>query len=116
MAPLVAPQRLPHAHEYQIDPPFTLISSYSTPYTPLGLRSVLSSNDSTLNTPGSALRPKRLSFSMSPDVSKIVDNSLADLAQNWRSRANENGIRVSSAPDKLHYADDEGVYFHAFLN
>jgi hypothetical protein len=55
---------------------------------------------------------------MSPDVEvKKRDKSLADIAQNWRSRANENGIRVSSAPEDPHYADDEGAsYPHFFLS
>lgn len=35
------------------------------------------------------------------------DQSLADIAENWRSRANENGIRVSSSECEGD-ADDEG--------
>ena len=108
IAPPVTPKRIPRAHKYHMDSPFTPVSSFSTPYTPLSFRSVLSSNDSTLNTPGSAPRAKRLSFSMSSEVDlKTKDKSLADIAQNWRSRANENGIKVSSAPDGSHYANDE---------
>ncbi|THH32550.1 hypothetical protein EUX98_g1634 [Antrodiella citrinella] len=86
--------------------PYTPITSLSTPYTPLSLRSVSSSNGSTLVTPASAAR--RLSLSLTPDVSfqgKSSKKSLADIAENWRTRANENGIRVTSG--ESHFADDE---------
>ena len=85
------------------------IATVSAPYTPLSFRSA-SSNGSTLNTPGSALSMKKLSFSMSPEIAtKSRDRSLADIADNWRTRANENGIKVSSIRDEPHYADDEGT-------
>lgn len=35
------------------------------------------------------------------------DKSLADIAQNWRSRASENGIKVSSADGPM-MGDDSG--------
>ena len=100
----VTPQRFPRTNRNTFSP-HTPVSVLSTPYTPLSLRSALSSNGSTLNTPGSALSFKKLSFSMSPEI--ITKKSLADIADNWRSRANQNGIKVSSAPDDPHYADDE---------
>lgn len=59
-----------------------------------------------MTTPGSARSDavaKRLILAgMSPEVRKGEENSgngkqLADIAGNWRSRANENGIRVSSS-------------------
>jgi hypothetical protein len=39
------------------------------------------------------------------------DKSIADIADNWRSRANDNGIRVSSTKegDGDGFADDEGT-------
>lgn len=38
------------------------------------------------------------------------DKSLADLAQNWRARASQHGIKVSpsKAGNDSHYGDDEG--------
>lgn len=60
-------------------------------------------------TPASA-HARRLSLSsLSPEVSfqgKNSKRSLADIAENWRTRANENGIRVASG--ESHFADDEG--------
>jgi len=40
-----------------------------------------------------------------------VNKDLADIAENWRSRANENGIKVSNAEDS-NYGDDEGAHIH----
>lgn len=80
--------------------PFTPATSISTPYTPLSLRS-FSSNGSSLATPASAVvnRRRNLSLSLtSPEVhghGHAQNRSLADIAQNWRTRANENGIKVS---------------------
>jgi hypothetical protein len=107
-APPVTPQRFSRANRHHVSSPVTPVSSFSTPYTPLSLRSGASSNGSTLNTPGSALSNKKLSFSMSPEIiTKNRDKSLADIADNWRVRANQNGIKVSSVSDDPHYADDE---------
>lgn len=86
----------------------------NSPYTPLSLRSANSSysystpysySSSNVTTPGSAhsnVVAKRLVLAgMSPEVRKDDENclksqNLADIAENWRSRANENGIRVSA--------------------
>ena len=90
--------------------PYTPVTSLSTPYTPLSLRSAPSSNGSTLVTPVSA-NARRLSLSLSPEDSFHAKNSkksLADVAENWRNRANENGIRVASG--ESHFADDEGTF------
>ncbi len=94
-------------------------ASPATPYTPISLRSFTSSNpSSTLATPVSAKSHanvlKHMSFS-SPQLVKSYaanDNSLADLAQNWRSRANENGIKVSkSMVDTSQYDEDDSKRF-----
>jgi hypothetical protein len=61
---------------------------------------------------------KRLAFSgVSPDVVRTTaasqDKSIADIADNWRSRANENGIKVAFEPqdDSNYIADDcECIY------
>jgi hypothetical protein len=94
----------------------------ASPYTPLSLRSFTSSSSgdtSTLTTPDRVgLNTKRLSFS--PEVARttaggLKDQSLADIAENWRSRASENGIKVSSANEDSQYGDDEGGSFGAFI-
>jgi hypothetical protein len=109
-APPVTPQRQARrpSSKYIQNP------SPATPYTPLSSRSYTSSNASTLTTPGSASSIKRLCFSVSSSpevcVKNSKENSLADIAQNWRSRASENGIRVSSGEDTYYVADDEGMY------
>jgi hypothetical protein len=73
---------------------------------------------STLTTPNSV---KHLSL-LSPEVIKTTnaipnkDKSLADIAENWRSRVSENGIKVSSsvsACEDSHYGDDEGTVMYA---
>ena len=110
--PPVTPQRItrsaPRQQQYHFSP-LTPATNTSTPYTPLSLRS-LSSNESTLTTPISAAS-RRLSLSQSPEVGIQVKNqrqkSLADIAHNWRNRANENGIKVTSSRVSQ-YPDDEG--------
>jgi hypothetical protein len=81
------------------------------------------STSSALTTPDnvSFLVKKRLSNGRSPDIRNAsVDNieskdrSLADLAQNWRARANQHGIKVASSNnggmgDVSGYGDDEGM-------
>ncbi|KAG6895436.1 hypothetical protein C0992_001222 [Termitomyces sp. T32_za158] len=86
----------------------------TSPYTPLSLRSFTSSasgGSSTLNTPDADPNSRHLAFSpnvASPSVrANSKDHSLADIAENWRSRANENGIKVSSMNDDSHFGDDE---------
>ena len=110
--PPVTPQRItrsaPRQQPYLFSP-LTPATNTSTPYTPLSLRS-LSSNGSTLTTPISAAS-RRLSLNHSPEVGIQVKNqrqkSLADIAHNWRNRANENGIKVTSSRESQ-FADDEG--------
>lgn len=112
MSSPVTPQRIPR-------------SSVSTPYTPLSLHS-FTSNSSTLTTPSSIqsarARSKRLNFT-SPNTSIVSENGignnkkthkscLSDIADSWRSRANEHGIKVSASQSTVgedsHYGDDEG--------
>lgn len=113
--PPATPQRSFHRVPVrQMQSPYTPQTSLSTPYTPLSLRSVSSSNPSSLATPASATLSNRrlnLSLSLSPEVNSQMKNnkkSLADIADNWRTRANENGIKVSSSNEESQFADDEG--------
>ncbi|KAG5653732.1 hypothetical protein H0H81_010989 [Sphagnurus paluster] len=115
----VTPQRLPSQrpqHRYSSSHSFYKSPvTPASPYTPLSLRSFTSSGSggsSTLTTPDHiGLGVKRLSFS--PEVVRDAtetagkDQSLADIADNWRSRASENGIKVSSLNDDSHFGDDE---------
>ena len=110
--PPVTPQRItrsaPRQQQYHFSP-LTPATNTSTPYTPLSLRS-LSSNGSTLTTPISAAS-RRLSLTQSPEdgiqAKTQRQKSLADIAHNWRNRANENGIKVTSSRVPQ-YTDDEG--------
>ncbi|KAI0777753.1 hypothetical protein BD413DRAFT_468048 [Trametes elegans] len=107
------PQRPLHhsASARQYTSPFTPATSLSTPYTPLSLRS-FSSTVSSLATPGSAApvgRRRNLSLSLSsPEVptQNNPNRSLADIAQNWRTRANENGIKVTPSDGSKYQFDD----------
>ncbi|KAI1798132.1 hypothetical protein LXA43DRAFT_876352 [Ganoderma leucocontextum] len=91
--------------------PFTPATTLSTPYTPLSLRS-FSSNGSSLATPASAaaVRRRNLSLSLSPEVHPnahaVHNRSLADIASNWRTRANENGITVAPGDESKFMMDD----------
>ena len=110
--PPVTPQRItrsaPRQQQYLFSP-LTPATNTSTPYTPLSLRS-LSSNGSTLTTPISSAS-RRLSLTHSPEIGIQAKNQppkgLADIAHNWRNRANENGIKVRSSRESP-IADDEG--------
>lgn len=116
----VTPQRLPRQHPRShsfyrspLTPPTT------SPYTPISLRSLDSTGSSTLTTPdsfGTGLK-KRLAFSgISPDTSRSQDRSVADIAGNWRSRANENGIKVDFAPQAdSSYAMDDCESLYAYI-
>jgi hypothetical protein len=115
----VTPQRLTRQHPRSqsfyrspLSPPTT------SPYTPISLRSLDSTGSSTLTTPdsfGSGLK-KRLAFSgVSPNTSRSQDRSVTGITGNWRSRANENGIKVDFAPqaDSSYAMDDcEWIYAH----
>jgi hypothetical protein len=76
------------------------------------LRSIESTASSTLTTPdniGLNVK-KRLNFPASLEggrnLTSAKDKSLADIADNWRSRANENGIKVSFSSDNSNYPAD----------
>ncbi|KAG2003629.1 hypothetical protein CC2G_004218 [Coprinopsis cinerea AmutBmut pab1-1] len=113
----VTPQRLPqqrhHQHRYSHS------AFYKSPNTP---SSDSTTGSSTLTTPDntSFLSKKRLVAGRSPDVHRnssidsldAKDKSLADLAQNWRVRANQHGIKVSPSAKNAnandsHFGDDE---------
>ncbi|KAF9447674.1 hypothetical protein P691DRAFT_760555 [Macrolepiota fuliginosa MF-IS2] len=115
----VTPQRAPRQQHRHTQSFYRSPITPSTPYTPLSLHSSDSNNSSTLTTPDnlSLNLKKRITFvSGSPEISRAPngsqEKSIADVADNWRSRANENGIRVSSTDqnvDEQHYEDDEGI-------
>lgn len=111
--PPATPQRVAHRsqHRQLASSPYTPATAHSTPYTPLSLRSFSTSTGSSLATPNSAASNRRLSFSVSPENSyrTKTKKSVADTTHNWRTRANENGIRVS-AGEESQFADDEGQY------
>ncbi|KZT28124.1 hypothetical protein NEOLEDRAFT_1161300 [Neolentinus lepideus HHB14362 ss-1] len=96
----VTPQRLNRGHRHQLTSPMTPASTI--------LRSFASSDASMLDTPITVPSGKRLSLSMSPEVHTHHKNrhSVADVTDNWRSRAKENGIRVTPSQESR-YADDE---------
>ncbi|KAL1943938.1 hypothetical protein VTO73DRAFT_3756 [Trametes versicolor] len=108
------PQRPLHhsASARQYTSPFSPAISFSSPYTPLSHRS-FSSTASSLATPASAApagRRRNLSLSLSSPEVPTVNNpnrSLADIAPNWRTRANENGIKVSPSGASKFQIDDD---------
>ncbi|KAH7882435.1 hypothetical protein F5I97DRAFT_1931615 [Phlebopus sp. FC_14] len=105
----VTPQRVIRPQKTAYRSPLTPASTYSSPYTPLSLRSFSTASNSTLNTPGSATSFKTFPVVHSPEIGTAVtltDKSIADIAVNWRSRANENGIKVTTADDSS-FGDDE---------
>ena len=116
----VTPQRLPAPRQHRYSSSQSYYRSPVTPaspYTPLSLRSFSSSvsgSSSTLTTPDNIGTGKNNNL-FSPEVSRPTtvtpgkDQSLADIAQNWRSRASENGIKVSSVKEDSQHADDEGI-------
>ncbi|KAF9003258.1 hypothetical protein BDQ17DRAFT_1355829 [Cyathus striatus] len=121
----VTPQRVPRQHRHSQSFYGSIARSplTSSPYTPL---SVASDTSSTLITPESihlgAKRRLGLAYG-SPEVVRSVsmhvqgkDNSLADIAENWRSRANENGIKVSQ--ESSQFLDDDGSEINdsSFIN
>lgn len=65
---------------------------------------------------------KRLAFSgVSPDVVRGAgvnpDKSIADITDNWRSRASENGIKVAfGSQDNSNYAADDCTCIYALLS
>lgn len=122
----VTPQRLPGPRQHRYSSSQSHYKSPVTPaspYTPLSLRSFSSSvsgDSSTLTTPDHiGISKNHIPFS--PEVARLAtgpqgkDQSLADIAQNWRSRASENGIKVSSVNEDSQYADDEGILHHIVL-
>ncbi|KAJ3969107.1 hypothetical protein EV361DRAFT_951752 [Lentinula raphanica] len=132
-APPATPQRTAshsHSHSVSVSLPHGL--SPASPYTPLSLRSFTSAStssgslnpspSSTLATPASVRNFANHAGFSSPPVSKVKKiswaspsptghspsdslPSIADLARNWRSRANENGIKVTNH-SKQDLADD----------
>jgi len=111
----VTPQRIIRPQKTLNRSPVTPASTAS-PYTPLSLRSFSTNSSSTINTPDSAASFKQFPVIHSPEnetTAQLADKALADIAANWRSRANENGIKVVTAEDSS-FGDDEGVYMRFF--
>ncbi|KAI0646377.1 hypothetical protein C8Q79DRAFT_962291 [Trametes meyenii] len=107
------PQRPTHhsASARHYTSPYTPATTESTPFTPLSFRSFSSSAASSLATPGSAapVRRRGASLSLSSPIVPTLNNpnrSLADIAPNWRTRANENGIKVSPSDVSKFQVDD----------
>lgn len=107
----VTPQRLPRQQPRSQPLYRSPLTPLTSPYTP-SLRSIDSTGSSTLSTPdniGINVK-KRLNFSVSLEggrnITPAKDKSLADIADNWRSRANENGIKVSFSNDDSNYQAD----------
>ena len=114
----VTPQRLPRQQPRSQTLYRSPLTPLTSPYTPPSLRSIDSTGSSTLTTPdniGINVK-KRLNFSVSLEggrnLTSAKDKSLADIADNWRSRANENGIKVSFSNDDSNYNGDscERIY------
>ncbi|KIY70826.1 hypothetical protein CYLTODRAFT_451322 [Cylindrobasidium torrendii FP15055 ss-10] len=92
--------------------------SPATPYTPSSLRSYASDLSSTLTTPSSAPRNAKMFRNVpfsSPQVLRSYgqDAGFADLAQNWRTRAQENGISLAKGPVELSRFDDDESFYSA---
>ncbi|KAL4078131.1 hypothetical protein V8B97DRAFT_2003368 [Scleroderma yunnanense] len=89
--------------------PISPASTCSTPHTPLSLCSLTTPPSSTITTPGSVTSLKRFpvvqSLECDPPL-ESVNKGLADVALNWRLRANENGIKVALSSDAS-FGDDE---------
>lgn len=85
-----------------------------TPYTPLSFHSSDSNLSSTLTTPdNSSSNPrKRIHFIQgSPEFSR-APKGISDVADNWRSRSDEDSIRGSSTDTNAGedtYGDDDGI-------
>lgn len=112
----VTPQRIIRSQKTLYRSPVTPASTTSTPYTPLSLRSFSTNSSSAVNTPDSATSFKRFPVIHSPrneTTAHLADKSLADIAANWRSRANENGIKVATAEESS-FGDDECAYMRFF--
>lgn len=112
----VTPQRIIRSQKALYRSPVTPASTTSTPYTPLSLRSFSTNSSSTINTPDSAASFKRFPVIHSPEnetTAQLADKNLAAIAANWRSRANENGIKVATAEESS-FGDDECAYMRYF--
>lgn len=126
----VTPQRYPRQQQRQAQTSVRSPTTPSTPYTPLSIRgSDSAGSSSTLTTPDntSFLARKRLNghspdiANESVDAAEANDKSLADLAKNWRARATQHGIKVTTSTqggvqDMSHFGDDEGTCARAYFS
>lgn len=101
----------PRINRRVLQSPSTPLSNVSSsPYTPLSFRSYASSN---VTTPGSAYsNNKKLNLAVMRDADS---ESLADIAMNWRNRANENGIKVGNSEGEGDADDESELTFPLFL-
>ncbi|KLO16116.1 hypothetical protein SCHPADRAFT_938160 [Schizopora paradoxa] len=106
----VTPQRINSAQKQNrfASSPLTPNSSIvSSPFSPI---TNVYSSTSTFATPNSSVSSQN-KFDVSPAVLKFKSKSLADVTSNWRSRAKENGIKVSAddAADDVEVHSKENV-------
>ncbi|PPQ71950.1 hypothetical protein CVT24_007915 [Panaeolus cyanescens] len=111
----VTPQRLSR-HQPRSQSFYRSPLTPSSPFTPVSHRSLDSTGSSTLTTPDNAVGLKKRGSLVhgSPAVARNAntskDKSLADIADNWRTRANEseNNIKLPNAhEDESRYPDDD---------
>ena len=100
----LTPQRQSYHQQRSLSLYRSPVTPLNSPYTPISLRSLNSNSSSTLTTPENSgySTKKRLTFAGSPEVVRNEntsnDKSLADIAENWRSR-------TGSAQSKASYAN-----------
>jgi len=94
----VTPQRLPRQQGRSQSFYRSPLTPATSPYSPLSLRSADSTDSSILTTPENSHLSLRKRPVYSVDHGRSVnasrDKSLADVADNWRSRANENDVKA----------------------
>lgn len=94
----VTPQRMNRLPKQMRTPSTPLTPSYSSvvssPFTPI---TNVYSSASSVASPNSSASTK---VDFSPDILKSKSKSIADTANNWRTRAKENGIKVASENTK----------------
>ena len=119
----VTPQRLPRQQGRSQSFYRSPLTPATSPYSPLSLRSADSTDSSILTTPENShlsLR-KRPVYSVDHGRSANVsrDKSLADVADNWRSRTNENDVKtpfLKDGPVNHPFDDCQCIYALFFLS
>ncbi|EIW77199.1 hypothetical protein CONPUDRAFT_157462 [Coniophora puteana RWD-64-598 SS2] len=111
----VTPQRISRAQKLAFHSPATPATNFSSPYTPISLRSFATPTSSTLTTPESTASARYIATLDCPENgldlrAAFPEQGFTDLAESWRNRATEHGIKVSNADDST-FADDEASDF-----